>query len=40
MGGDLNHRYTTSLETLNKMVAKGWAFEGEANTKVSARVAQ
>jgi len=38
MGGAPNHRYTTSLATFNTMLAQGWAFEGEANTKVIACV--
>jgi len=38
MGGAPNHRYTTSLATFNTMLAQGWAFEGEANTKVFACV--
>ena len=33
MGGAPNHRYTTSLATLNQMVAAGWIFEGNGNTK-------
>ena len=36
MGGAPNHRYTTSLATLDTMLAQGWVFEGEANTKVFA----
>ncbi len=40
MGGAPNHRYTTSLATLNAMLAQGWVFEGEANTQVFACVAQ
>jgi hypothetical protein len=40
MGGAPNHRYTTSLTTLNQMVAAGWVFEGDANTKVFACVPQ
>jgi len=40
MGGAPNHRYTTSLAILNTMLAQGWVFEGEANTKVFACVPQ
>jgi uncharacterized delta-60 repeat protein len=40
MGGAPNHRYTPSLATLNTMLAQGWVFEGEANTKVFACVPQ
>lgn len=40
MGGAPNHRYTTSLATLNTMLAQGWVFEGEANTRVFACVPQ
>jgi photosystem II stability/assembly factor-like uncharacterized protein len=40
MGGAPNHRYTTSIATLNAMLAQGWTFEGEANTKVFACVPQ
>jgi uncharacterized delta-60 repeat protein len=40
MGGAPNHRYTTNLATLNIMIAQGWTFEGEANTKVLACVPQ
>lgn len=38
MGGAPNHRYTTSLAVLNTMLAQGWVFEGEANTKIFACV--
>jgi Repeat of unknown function (DUF5648) len=38
MGGAPNHRYTTSLATLNQMLAAGWTFEGNAVTKVFACV--
>lgn len=38
MGGAPNHRYTTSLTILNQMVAAGWVFEGDGNTKVFACV--
>jgi hypothetical protein len=40
MGGAPNHRYTTSLATLNQMVAAGWTFEGNGNTKAFACVPQ
>ena len=40
MGGAPNHRYTTSLATFNTMLAQGWVFEGEANTKIFACVPQ
>jgi N-acetylneuraminic acid mutarotase len=40
MGGAPNHRYTTSMTTLNTMIAQRWVFEGEANTKVFACVPQ
>jgi len=40
MGGAPNHRYTTSLTILNQMVADGWVFEGDGNTKVFACVPQ
>ena len=40
MGGAPNHRYTTSLATLNDMVAAGWTFEGNGNTKAFACVPQ
>ena len=39
MGGAPNHRYTTSLAILNQMIAAGWTFEGDGNTKVFACVA-
>jgi uncharacterized delta-60 repeat protein len=35
-GGAPNHRYTDDLAVLNQMVAQGWSFEGEAQTKVFA----
>jgi hypothetical protein len=35
-GGAPNHRYTDSLEIFNQMLAQGWIFEGEAQTKVFA----
>jgi hypothetical protein len=31
-----NHRYTTSINTLEAMLAQGWIFEGEAQTRVFA----
>jgi YVTN family beta-propeller protein len=34
MGGAPNHRYTTNVAIFNQMVAAGWVFEGEANTRV------
>lgn len=40
MGGAPNHRYTTSLTVLNQMLAAGWLFEGNGNTKVFACVPQ
>ena len=40
MGGAPNHRYTTNLAIFNTMLAQGWLFEGEANTKVFACVPQ
>lgn len=40
MGGAPNHRYTTSLTVLNQMLAAGWLFEGDGNTKVFACVPQ
>ena len=33
-GGAPNHRYTDDLVVLDQMVAQGWSFEGEAQTKV------
>jgi hypothetical protein len=38
IGGAPNHRYTTSMATLNTMLAQGWVFEGDANTRVFACV--
>ena len=35
-GGAPNHRYTDSLAIFNQMLAQGWSFEGEAQTKVFA----
>jgi uncharacterized delta-60 repeat protein len=40
MGGAPNHRYTTNPATLNTMLAQGWLFEGDANTRVFACVPQ
>ena len=40
MGGAPNHRYTTGLTILNQMVAAGWIFEGNGDTKVFACVPQ
>jgi YVTN family beta-propeller protein len=40
MGGAPNHRYTTSLTTLNMMTAAGWIFEGNGTTKTFACVPQ
>ena len=40
MGGAPNHRYTTSLTIFNQMVAAGWIFEGNGDTKVFACVPQ
>jgi hypothetical protein len=40
MGGAPNHRYTTSPTIFNQMVAAGWVFEGNGNTKVFACVPQ
>jgi uncharacterized delta-60 repeat protein len=37
-GGAPNHRYTTSLHTVDDMTASGWIVEGEAQTKVFACV--
>jgi len=38
MGGAPNHRYTTSLAILNRMLAAGWLFEGNGVTEVFACV--
>lgn len=38
MGGAPNHRYTTSVDVFNAMMAVGWVFEGDGNTKVFACV--
>ena len=35
-GGAPNHRYTDDLTIFNQMLAQGWIFEGEAQTKVFA----
>ena len=35
-GGVPNHRYTDKLDVFNQMLAQGWLFEGEAQTKVFA----
>ncbi len=35
-GGAPNHRYTDDLTVFNQMLAQGWIFEGEAQTKVFA----
>jgi YVTN family beta-propeller protein len=40
MGGAPNHRYTTSLVIFDQMVAAGWTFEGNGDTKVFACVPQ
>lgn len=40
MGGAPNHRYTTNTLILNEMIAQGWVFEGNGNTKVFACVPQ
>jgi N-acetylneuraminic acid mutarotase len=40
MGGAPNHRYTTSLTILNQMLAAGWIFEGNGDTKAFACVPQ
>jgi probable HAF family extracellular repeat protein len=40
MGGAPNHRYTTSETILNQMMAAGWIFEGNGDTKVFACVPQ
>jgi hypothetical protein len=40
MGGAPNHRYTTSLDILNQMIAAGWQFEGNGINKVFACVPQ
>ncbi|MEO8751105.1 MAG: hypothetical protein ABI624_00340 [Casimicrobiaceae bacterium] len=38
MGGAPNHRYTSRLDVFNAMIAAGWDFEGDGNTKVFACV--
>jgi hypothetical protein len=40
MGGAPNHRYTTSVATLNDMLAAHWVFEGNGITKAFACVPQ
>jgi len=40
MGDAPNHRYTTSLAILDQMLAAGWQFEGNGDTKVFACVPQ
>jgi hypothetical protein len=40
MGGAPNHRYTTDPTIFNQMIAAGWVFEGNGNTKVFACVPQ
>jgi len=40
MGGAPNHRYTTSVTVLNQMIAAGWVFEGNGNTRVFVCVPQ
>jgi hypothetical protein len=35
-GGAPNHRYTEDLAIFSQMLSQGWAFEGEAQTKVFA----
>jgi uncharacterized delta-60 repeat protein len=37
-GGAPNHRYTTSRDILDQMLAAGWVFEGQAATRVFACV--
>jgi hypothetical protein len=38
IGGAPNHRYTIDTLILNQMIAQGWVFEGNGNTKVFACV--
>jgi hypothetical protein len=38
VGGAPNHRYTIDLLIFNEMIAQGWVFEGNGNTKVFACV--
>ena len=38
MGGAPNHRYTINALIFNQMIAQGWVFEGNGNTKVFACV--
>jgi hypothetical protein len=40
MGGAPNHRCTTSIPILDAMIAAGWVFEGNGNTRVFACVPQ
>lgn len=40
LGGAPNHRYTTSAAVRDQMIAAGWIFEGNGNTKVFACVPQ
>jgi hypothetical protein len=40
MGGAPNHRYTTSIPIFYAMIAAGWVFEGNGNTRVFACVPQ
>jgi hypothetical protein len=40
MGGAPNHRYTTSLDILDPMIAAGWQFEGNGITKMFACLPQ
>jgi YVTN family beta-propeller protein len=40
MGGAPNHRYTISLTIFNQMLAAGWLFEGNGDTRVFACVPQ
>ncbi len=40
MGGAPNHRYATDLTIFDQMLAAGWLFEGNGNTKVFACVPQ
>jgi hypothetical protein len=38
MGGAPNHSYTISVTTLNQLIAAGWTFEGNGNTRAFACV--
>jgi hypothetical protein len=40
MGGAPNHRFTTSINVLDSMIATGWVFEGNGITKAFACVPQ